>query len=99
MDEKIQILLNKINIDENSYQYFSDAKLTKVKVNSKIDSWLIFIEKETLLPIEVYEELENKKTELDKNASSIEFIFTIKNQDLNNYLILIYFSSKLIIYS
>ena len=57
MDEKIQILLNKINIDENSYQYFSDAKLTKVKVNSKIDSWLIFIEKETLLPIEVYEEL------------------------------------------
>ena len=86
MDEKIQILLNKINIDENSYQYFSDAKLTKVKVNSKIDSWLIFIEKETLLPIEVYEELENKKTELDKNASSIEFIFTIKNQDLNSYL-------------
>ncbi len=86
MDEKIQILLDKINIDEDSYQYFYDSKITKIKVNSRIDSWLIFIEKDELLPIQIYEELENKKRELDKNASSIEFVFKIKNQDLNSYV-------------
>ena len=86
MDEKIKILLDKINIDENSYQYFSDALLKRIKINSHNNSWLIFIEKEELLPIEVYEELENKKGNLDEHASNIEFIFTIKNQDLNSYV-------------
>ena len=35
MDDKIKILLDKINMDETSYPYFSDAKLTKIKINSK----------------------------------------------------------------
>ena len=35
MDKNIKILLDNINIDENSYQYFNDAKITKIKVNSK----------------------------------------------------------------
>ena len=35
MDNKIKILLDKINIDEDSYQYFNDATITKIKVNSK----------------------------------------------------------------
>ena len=33
MDEKMNVLLKKINIDEDSYQYFQDAKLTKIKIN------------------------------------------------------------------
>ena len=37
MDDKIKILLDKINIDENSYQYFSDAKIVKIKINQKKD--------------------------------------------------------------
>ncbi len=86
MDEKIKILLDKINIDEKSYQYFDDAKINKIKVNSKSNSWNIFIEKDNLLPLEVYEELEDKKYELDKNASKIEFIYEIKNIDNNLYL-------------
>ena len=74
------ILLKKINIDENSYPYFSDAKITKIKVNSKKDSWLFFIKKDTLLPVEILEELETKKSQLDENASSIDFIFEIEKQ-------------------
>jgi len=86
MENKMNILLQKININENSYQYFLDAKLTKIKVNSKNNSWNIFIEKENLIPVDILEELESKKNKLDSNASSIEFIFDIKNPDNNIYL-------------
>ena len=86
MEEKIKILLDKINIDEGSYQYFNDAKITKIKVNPKKKTWDIFIEKESLLPVEIYKELNEKKDLLDKSASNIEIIFEIKNIDLNIYL-------------
>ncbi|MBR5370386.1 MAG: PolC-type DNA polymerase III [Bacilli bacterium] len=86
MEDKMKILLDKINIDENSYQYFNDAKITKIKVNTKNDSWCIFINKENLLPINIYEELDEKKYSLDKNASNIEFVFNIENTDINTYL-------------
>ena len=86
MDKNIKILLDKINIDEDSYQYFNDAKITKIKVSSKDNSWNIFITKDELLPVEIYEELESKKMTLDSNASKIEFIFDIKNPNLDKYL-------------
>ncbi len=68
MEEKINILLKKIGLDEESYQYFSDARLTKIKINTKNSSWSIFIEKETLLPVKIFEELETKKMLLDEKA-------------------------------
>ena len=71
MDSKVQILLDKINIDKNNYQYFYDAKITKIKVNSKKNSWNIFIDKDELLPIDVYEEVENKKNLLEENINNI----------------------------
>lgn len=83
MDEKIKILLDKINIDKDNYQYFSDAKISKIRINSKTGSWNVFVEKETLLPLEVFEELEEKKHLLDETASEIGFIFNIENPDLN----------------
>ena len=86
MDDKIKILLDKINIDETSYQYFDDAKITKIKVNSKTNSWNIFIDKDELLPVEILEELESKKMLLDEFASRIEIIFNIKNPNIYTYL-------------
>ncbi len=86
MDDKIKILLDKINIDETSYQYFNDAKITKIKVNSKTNSWNIFIDKDELLPVEILEELESKKMLLDELASKIEIIFNIKNPNMDTYL-------------
>ena len=73
-------------MDEESYPFFSDAKINKIKVNTKVDSWQIFLEKETLLPASVFEQLESKKMLLDENASKIDFIWDIKNQDINQYL-------------
>ena len=86
MDENIRKLLDKINMDESSYPYFNDAKMTKIKVNQRQNAWLIFIEKENLLPLEILEELESKKMSLDEKASHIEFTFDIKNPDNEIYL-------------
>ena len=86
MDENIKKLLDKINMDESSYPYFNDAKMTKIKVNQKQNAWLIFIDKDNLLPVEILEELENKKMNLDNRASHIEFTFNIKNPDNEIYL-------------
>ena len=38
MDDKIKILLDKINIDETSYQYFNDAKISFNKVKGHADN-------------------------------------------------------------
>ena len=86
MDDKIKILIDKIGIDENHYTYFNDAKITKIKVNSKTNSWNIFIDKDELLPIDIYEELESKKMNIDPNVKKIEIIFNIKNINLNTLL-------------
>lgn len=86
MDEKMNILLKKIDINQESYQEFSDAKLTKIKVNSKNNSWNVFIKKDKPLSVTALEELETKKMQLDPTASNIEFIFDIENPDNETYL-------------
>ena len=85
MDSNMQILIDKINIDKEYYQYFSDAKISKIKVNSHTGNWNIFINKSNLLPVEVYEELENNKYLLDDKAHDIKFIFEISNLNLDSY--------------
>ena len=85
MDEKIQILLDKINIDKDHYQYFSDAKISKIRINSKTGNWNIFVQKDNLLPVEILEELEEKKKLLDEKAQEIGFIFDVKNPDTTIY--------------
>ena len=85
MDNNIQKLIDKINIDKDHYQYFSDAKITKIKVNAHTNKWNIFIEKTNLLPVEIYTELEEKKKLLDENATEINIIFDITNIDLESY--------------
>ena len=85
MDSNIQKLIDKINIDKEHYQYFSDAKITKIKVNTHTNIWNIFIEKTNLIPVEIYAELEEKKKLLDENANEINIIFEITNIDLECY--------------
>ena len=85
MEDKIKILLDKIGIEKDNYKYFENAKLTKIKVNSKNNSWNIFIKNENPFPLEIIEELDSKKMNLDENTSSITFVYDIENIDLNTY--------------
>ena len=86
MDEKIEILLNKINMDKDKYPYFSTAKLTKIRIHRQADTWEIFISIPSAVPLEVIEELEEKKHLLDENAKDITFIWNVENIDINTYL-------------
>ena len=86
MEEKLEILLNKINMDKEKYPYFSSAKLTKIKIHQKTNSWEVFITNKVALPIEVVEELEEKKKNLEENATEITIIWDIENIDVNTYL-------------
>ena len=87
MDDKIQILLDKINIDKNNYQYFYDAKITKIKVNSKNNSWNIFIDKEYEVkfnnPVKEYIPmiLESIKVGIDFNISMDKILDKIANYE------------------
>ncbi len=88
MDKNMEKLLDKIGFDTNNYQYFSDAKISKIKVNSKNGNWNVFVEKSSLLPLEIYTELEEKKNLLlDENEqeSTVHFIYEIENIDLDLY--------------
>lgn len=86
MEDKIKILLDKTGIKEEYFDYFKDAKLTKIKVNRTTGNWLVLIEKDTLLPLDALKELESKKSLLDSSVNNIEFVFDIKTPDINIYL-------------
>ena len=86
MDSKIEILLNKVNIDMEHYQYFSDAKITRIVVNKQGTIWNIFMDKVNAFPVEILEELEDKKMSLDANAKSIKIIYNIENITIDDYL-------------
>ena len=86
MDEKIEILLNKINMDKEKYPYFSSCKLTKIRVHRKSATWEVFIDNNVALPLDVIKKLEEKKMSLDENAKEITFIWNIENIDVNTYL-------------
>ncbi len=86
MNDKMKLLLDKINMDEDKYPYFSTAKLTKIKIHRKTLTWDVFISLNTMLPLEVIKELEEKKFSLDEKAKEITFIFDVENIDLNTYL-------------
>ena len=86
MDEKIEILLNKINMDKEKYPYFSSCKLTKIRVHRKSATWEVFIDNNVALPLDIIKELEEKKMSLDENAKEITFIWNIENIDVNTYL-------------
>lgn len=86
MDDKIEVLLKKIDMDKEKYPYFSSAKLTKIKIHRKTNTWEVFITNNQALPLKIIEEMEEKKYKLDENASSITFIWDIETIDINTYV-------------
>lgn len=86
MNDKMEILLNKINMDKEKYPYFSSAKLTKIKVHRKTSTWEVFISIPSAVPLEIIKELEEKKNNLDEHVKEITFIWDVENIDVNTYL-------------
>ncbi len=86
MEEKIKLLLDKIDFDTNMYEYFKDAVLKKIIVSSKKSLWTIFIDNDNYIPIEVVKKLDKEVKKIDKNTKEFNIIYNIKNKD-NTYLL------------
>ena len=86
MNDKIKVLLDKINIDNNYYQYFNDAEIKRIVVSSRNGSWNIYIDKKDLLPLEALEQVEENVHLLDEKAPEITIIWNIENPSIDTYL-------------
>ena len=60
MHDKLETLLEKIELKKENYLYFENGKLVKISVNKNKDSYLFNIQLETLLPVKIYKELIKK---------------------------------------
>ena len=79
MEEKIKILLDKINMKENSQEFFSDAKLSKIKVTKRLDN------KKNVIHLIVY----LRKATLSKYATRF-----IEKQDFNVSPFMVFFAKE-----
>ena len=86
MDKHITRLLDTIEMNKDFYPYFSDARITKVKVYNETNTWDIYIDKIDMLPKEVFIELYDKLPKIDKSLKKISIICNIKNKDNSRYL-------------
>ena len=78
MDNKIERFLIKAKFDKDKFYYFEGATLKEVIVNKKTTDWLICINLDNLLPIDVYKELKIASKSI-KESRNIDFSFTFKN--------------------
>lgn len=81
MDNKLQILLEQLNIQEEYYPLFNSAKLKKIVVNRNQKEWLICMDLVNFLPIEVYFALEKNKANLTQN--NVTFFYEVKEKNLS----------------
>ena len=84
MDEKLEILLKRINLRDEYYSFFENAILDKIIISKKNNNkWLVKISLDEYLPIEVLDYLNNNSNLL---ANDVIFSFNIKNKDENKLL-------------
>ena len=86
MDEKLEILLKKINLDEKNYSFFKNGVLDKIIIDRKDNSLLIKIAVDEYLPSDVLLELYNNKNKLGEDVT---FNFIVRNPD--NKILLDYY--------
>lgn len=71
MDDKLQLLLNQIKIDESKRNSFKNGKLNKIVCNKAKDKYVFCLSLNTPLPLNLYEEF-NQKLKQRFNVKSIK---------------------------
>jgi DNA polymerase-3 subunit alpha (Gram-positive type) len=87
MNDKIKLLLDKMNIDEEHYQYFNSALVTKIKIKRETKDWNIFLKLDKLIPLEVLTEIDRKRNNL--STGEVKIIFEV--EDIDNNVLLSYY--------
>ena len=86
MDDKIKILLDRLQIRNDHYPSFYGSKLTKIKVNKKNNSCIIYITNDKMYDVDIIRELDANKNLIDKSISNVEIVYDFKEKDNNIYL-------------
>ena len=89
MDGKMKILLDRLEIEKDHYNYFTKARLLKIKVKSSIKECYIYIENEDMFDPSLIMELDMKKELIAPNFNKVEIIYQFVNK--NNEVYLSYF--------
>ena len=82
MDDKLQLLLNQIKIDESKRTSFKNGKLNKIVCNKAKDKYVFCLSLNTPLPLNLYEEF-NQKLKQRFNVKSIKSQISTINFDID----------------
>ena len=96
MDDKLQLLLNQIKIDENEKTNFESGKLNKIICNKAKDKYVFCLSLKSPLPLKIYLDFSKKlktrfsnvksiKSQINSNSFDIETLTDYYRHFLENY--------------
>ena len=77
----METLLKKINFEESDYHFFDTAKLNKIVGNTSKDSYKFYITINELLPVSMYNKINEYAKKGFSDLKNIELIFSSNNID------------------
>src|SRR5574344_796680 len=97
MNNQLEKLLNKINLDTEDKVYFNNAELVKILCNKMDNNYCFIIDIDNNLPINVYDRYIDKLETAFSSYNSVTTSFNVK--DINKKLINDYYKYFLVKYS
>ena len=88
MQEKLKILLDKMNLEQDEYSLFEGASLEKIVGNKSKDSYQFIIHMPTNLDAKMFRKLKINLKEAFKEVKKISLVINVDNEDkekLNDY--------------
>ena len=77
MDSKVKLLLEKINVNKDYYQYFESSKLLKILISRKDSKCTVYIENSEYLPLNVVKEIDSNISMLDPSMDEFQVCYKI----------------------
>ena len=94
MNENLQKLINKIELEDKYYQFFDNAKLERIISNKEKTNYTFIISVQNTLPVELYKHFIEKLKAAYCDIEKVIVAFNVLNQ--NNALIPEYFKYLMI---
>ena len=88
MNDKLKLLLDKINLNSEFYKYFENGKIIKIISSKDKLNWNFIIETPSLLPIEVLDFLDNNIKNGFEKLNSVTYTIkslSVSNSKINDY--------------
>jgi len=86
MHDKLELLLTKIGIEKENYNYFEDVKLDKIICNKKKDNYVFLLTLKKVLPVDVFIEFKKLLRKYFKKDLSLRLTYDdFSYDDVINY--------------